>query len=68
MLSCIDQANAFDIPENKKDLMQPVRSYFQTAACRNLFKIPLITNSIWSITSETIEVLPVTIHEEALTR
>ena len=62
----IDLANLFNF-ENKKDLIKlQYNSYFQSDECRNLFKFSLIINSsenIWSITEETIEVLPVSKHE-----
>ena len=51
MLCGIDWVNFFINPENKKDLIKPVCSYFQTDDCRNLFEILLIVSSgenIWS--------------------
>ena len=64
-------ANFFNKSENKKDLMKLLYFCFQTDECRNLFEIPLIIDSgenILGFTKETIEVLPISNHEEANTR
>ena len=45
MLCGIGWANVFNNPENKKDLITLVCSYFQKDEGRNLFEIPLIVNS-----------------------
>ena len=51
--------------------MKSVCSYFQKNEGRNFFEIPLIINSgknTLRITRETIEVLPISNHEEADTK
>ena len=45
MLCGIGWANVFNNPENKKDLITLVCSYFQKDEGRSLFEIPLIVNS-----------------------
>ena len=66
------RANFFTNPKNKTNLFKPVCSHFQADECRNLFEILLIINSVEniqsSITKETIEVFPITKHEQADTR
>lgn len=71
MLSGINSAIFFNNHENKKDLLKSVYSYFQTSEYKDLFEIPLTINgevNTWSITKETIEVLPISSYEEAGTR
>ena len=71
MLSGINSVIFFNNLENKKDLLKSVYSYFQTSEYKDLFEIPLTINgeeNTWSITKETIEVLPISSYEEADTR
>lgn len=56
MLGGKDWANFFNNPENKKGLIKLV------IKGRNIFEIPLIINSgenMFSVTEETIEVIPI---------
>ena len=62
MFSGVDRANFVNNAENKNELIKLLCYYFQTDEYRDLFKIPLIINSlgnIYKISKETIEGIPI---------
>ena len=68
LISGIDRVQFFNNFEDKKDLIKLVYFCFQVDEDVNLFEPPLIINSCentWRANKETIEVLPISNHEEA---
>ena len=71
MVSCKVWVNFFNYPENRKDLINLVCSYFQANEERNSFKTPLIIKrgeNSWRVPIKAIDNPALSNHKEAVNR